>query len=464
MKHIILIIDDELAEIEDVRERIIETGFDSYFDIRTCSCIETKTRLEDTSTLDMIIKEIENEGKKIELAIIDYCFQFEYGQNPIEAGGNLARKKVEAHNPFCEILFCSKNCGREDDIEFQRSNHIRIDKDLTPEGKKRTVKKINSAIERWTSKKVEEIIFDSTAKEKLLNSIKENKWDDIIVTTKKESATLENYFFYYKKEPYRLKELALENSLIDDYYPKITKERLLNIHDSEKYPSSLKNYYLLLYVDHFNEIRNITGEAESFLDSLFELLIKGIELQDYIIPNKGEVSSALTDLMRDCSGLRSYLHRYKISKVCCRIEKNRDDALKDFKKKLILRLIFLSAYILFNLPAKMIYYFCAQAKGGVSDEAHKEIGKCLFVYETLCSEDYTKKPFGNVYGGMIAKKGGDNDTFPIAPIGRGYKDIIEICTKYEREFLQSYYEKMKDKMKHDFFKDNIVEVEKIFYP
>lgn len=400
----IVIVDDSQSSITLVEKMIKDTGWENYVIIHKLLWVQNNCNSNKDTTLKQFI---DNKIANIDIAMVDLSFDDEFLGKDIEAGGVYAANLIKDAFPNCPIIFVT------DVIHKIKDGSIIAKFEAEPLVKSSDFNiwkaRIESAIKKW----IKSILFDIKSSESstqqclaAINSNSEIGWNaEIYVNNRKWS--FENLFFIYKKNVDKLKEIFLsENGL--GYMP----SELMNFKKNDTFQEDLIDYFKLLY---FNKITDISVVKDTVSELLNILYIAIKEPSDDNINN-----------------LQINLKWYNIASKVPLIFIDKDAAFKAFEEKLIIRLFFISAYIIFGIQAKVIYQFFNNAT--VSDETIKQISTRLFIRGMLLKESIDK-------GYLGYKTNDDRDSKKeFRYFDRKYSEIIKkSCMKYEKDFIIEYY-------------------------
>jgi CheY-like chemotaxis protein len=420
MKLNVLIVDDKPDEISLVKEMIEQTGVSNYVNI--LECLWVLKNLD--SSKDLTLKQLIDSCVHFDIALIDLHFEDEFAADKnIEMGGVCAATMIKSAFPRCPILFSTKNMDyvadgsiiNKFDAEYWKKGRLPIS---IITGKNR----ILSAIKKWTESILFDIkSFESSTKQCLaaINRHGVIDWNTEI-TINNRKWTFENLFFIYKdnfsftykgKEEKlsveKLKEIILSENHGLGFMPK----HLMGLKKNDIYQENLLDYYKLLYFNHPKEILIIEGIVKNLLCKLKKLI------EEPSISN-------LNNLKTNLSG-------YNITSKVPLIFTDEDAAIAAFKEKLIIRLFFICAYILFGVQANVIYCFFNDA--AVSDETIKQISTRLLIYGMQLKEKIEK-------GYLGYKTHDDSENKQYAFFKRNYLPIIKKSfMKYEKDFIINFY-------------------------
>jgi len=410
----ILIVDDRSADITLIKDMIKSVGIMDYID-NIYECFWVLKNLEE-GTDDITLKQfITKNNVHIDIAMVDLYFEKEFPKKVFgrEKGGEYATSMIEEAFPDCQIIFPTQySDGVNSKSTLSKYPNNKYWSKGMSDGDKLLIFKdrIFFAIEEWTKSILFDIKSSESSTQQCLSAFKSDgdiAWDTEIFASNRKW-TFENLFFIYKENIEELKEMILsENGL--GYLP----ENL----------ESLLGYYKLLYFKYFKEIPVITTIVKDLLNQLKRTI------ED---PSEENINN-----------LEGNLQYYSIGRKIPTISTDEDAAFKAFKEKLIIRLFFICAYIIFGEQAKVIYRLFNKAV--VTDETVKQISPRLFIRGMLLKESIKK-------GHLGYKFNDDNESkYVYRCHERNYMQLIEkSCVKYEKDFIIEYYrENQSDLIKID---------------
>ena len=399
-KYNVIIADDEPAGISTVMTVIKEAGLSDFFNILVCDFVEEG---KDDRTLNILI----NKLNRLDIAIIDWMWEKEFEGQALEAGGKRAADIVRRKFTDCNIIFSTNFPQDAEDEKIDlKYNAIHLRKETSEAAINQGKRRLENTIKECLKNRLFEIDSSLSSKRQFLQCIQNDvfQWDKTIVIGEEEW-TFKNLFFPYKDDLE-----GFRNIVLSEYGLGHIPLKLQKFNKKTYFGDNLIDYYKLLFFNYNYEIESIIEDVTPLLDKL------KILISDPIEENIKEVIKALSE--------------YRILSECPSIFDDEIIAFNKFKEKLIVRLFFMSSYILYNLPAKIIYYLITDTKI-VTDEVVKKISQTLFISGMKFTERTEK-----IYGYMNF-----DDSRVFTPFLRGYESLIkDSFLKYEKDFLIKYFE------------------------
>jgi len=405
-KYNVIIADDDQFYIDIVKQIIDKAGFSKYFNIYECEYVKQGNG---EKTLNILI----NKLNRVDIAFIDLYWENEFIGLKKEAGGDCAADIVRHKFPDCYIFFATRypyyvnlhKYGKNADL-FEKSDN--------DDSKVNGQTKLEAAIKDFIIKR---LLFEITASyssnKQFIEAIQGNVQWDASITINDENWTFENIFFVYKDNIKELKDIA-----ISDFGLGHIPNDLRTFKSNKYFEENLIDYYKLLYFEYNKEIDSVLEEVSILLDYLKNWL------NEINIKNEKAVLSALSV--------------YNILNICPLIATNKSIAFLNFKEKLIIRLFFITAYTVFGLPARIIYYFFNKESRTVDYQTVKKVSVALCIKGLKFNED-----IDTCYG--INLNGYEKNAPKLSSFlssNRNYREIIKnSCLKYENDFIIEYYKK-----------------------
>lgn len=425
-KYNVVIADDDPFGIEIVNTIIKNAGLSNYLFIHECDYVEIGS---ENNTLGILIENL----NRLDIAIIDWWWEDEFKDQELEAGGKRAADIVRSKFPDCKIIF-STNFPRnaEDEKIDLKYNAIHLTKETSDAALRQGKKRLENTIKECIKYRLFEIDSSDSSQKEFLQCIQNNviQWNNTI-TINNEEWKFEDLFFVYKNDIEELRNVVLSGYGLG-YIP----VKFYNIGAKKCFVDNLIDYYKLLYFDYYDAIDYVLIEVNTLLDKLKKLITIPINI------NINDVINSLSV--------------YNIASVCPSIIHNKSIAFDKFQEKLILRLFYISAYIIFELPSKIIYYLIS-GNTTVQDEVVRQISQNLFIFN-MKHRDQPGKIYG--YIGIDDDKGIPS----LPPSKKCYESLInDSCLKYEKKFIIKYFKSIeKDEVMSKLSANNINLIKMVF--
>jgi hypothetical protein len=434
-KYNVIIADDVQSEIDIVKRIIENVGLSNYLNIHECLYVEQGS---DDKTLNILV----NKLNRVDIAIIDWLWEQEFIGQKLEAGGERATDIVRNKFPHCKIIFATKfPLDAENDRIVQKYDAIHLKKETSDAALSQGKKRLENTIKVCIKNRLFEIAVSEASKKQCLKAIQNNsiQWDTII-TINKEDWTFENLFFIYKNQPQEQIYELFKKYIVR--FPLIKKRGNVDRwnQDTGLYKSPIKDYYSLLYMEYYDELTGMANDAESFLNKLLTFLL--IYLKN---PTDNALKDLKNNLLSDAQSICD------IRADVTRISDNKYIAFQCFKKKLIARLICITAYVLFKMSVVSILYLFTKSDY-LQNNNVKMISNFLFIYG-MCYDEQQSDIEKFIH--ECNKHSDISKLKTYEPAEREYNKILGTldqtgsCSDYELAFISSYFNKIKSKVQDE---------------